>query len=289
MFVKRSIRNDSRKAPGGEYSPMNLPLSIEREYQKQIRAIVTRVKDIINENVVVALETIIREVESQRPQQDSINYDETTAEKVAALFASTKIILESQITDFEIQQMVQNMAGTIEGWNKNQIRRVFKQAVGIDFFASEPYLAEEMNLFVINNVNLIKSNNAAFLSQTESVVYDGMRRGLRHEEIAKQILGTSKDELGHTSKFKNAKTRANLIGRDQTNKFNGNLTKLRQENAGVKRYIWRSVGDGRVRERHAGFNGQEFTWEKGAPGGINPGDEIQCRCYAEPVIDDIIN
>lgn len=268
-------------------SKLSAPLGIERDYQKRIRKIVTKVKDIIDQEIVKNLPAIMSETNAPRPTSDSARYD-NIAQKVAELFVATRGRIESEITDFELSQITESTATEMSAWNKAQVTRIFKQGLGIDLYQGEPWLAEELNIFSINNVNLIKSNNAAFLNQVEGIVYDGMRRGLRHEEIAKQILGSGKDELGKVSRFKQAKTRANLIGRDQVNKLNGNLSRLRQENAGVKKYIWRTVGDNRVRDKHARFEGNEYSWDEGAPGGIHPGDEIQCRCYAEAVLEDLL-
>lgn len=269
-------------------SKLSAPLGIERDYQKKVRQITARVKEIINEKIVKSLPAIMSEAEALRPREDSARYDQTIAEKVADLFKATEMGIERAIPEYELSQVTGQTAAQISAWNKAQITMVMKQGLGVDIFSAEPWLAEEMKLFVETNVNLIKSNNAAFLKQTENVVYDGMRRGLRHEAIAKQIIGTSKDELGKVSKFKTAKNRANLIARDQVNKLNGQLTMLRQVNAGVKRYIWRTNIDGRERATHNDWDGQEFTWKKGSPIGTNPGDEIQCRCYAEPILDDLL-
>lgn len=269
-------------------SKMSAPLGIERDYQTKLRKITTKVKNIINEEIVMNLETIMAETEALRPKNDSARYDQTIGEKVADLFKATEQRIASDITDFELSQITEGTAEEISAWNKAQITRVMKQGLGVDIYQAEPWLAQELQVFTVNNVNLIKSSNAAFLKQVETVVYDGMRRGLRHEEIAKQILGTGKDKAGKVSKFKTAKNRANLIARDQTNKLNGQLNQLRQKNAGISKYIWRTNIDGRERASHHAWNGQEFSWETGSPIGTNPGDEIQCRCYAEPVLDDLL-
>ena len=79
-----------------------------------------------------------------------------------------------------------------------------------------------------------------------------------------------------------AKTRADLIGRDQINKLNGQLSHLRQINTGITHYFWRDSDDNRVRASHLIFDNNRFSWKVGAPGGIHPGDEVQCRCWAEP-------
>lgn len=45
-------------------------------------------------------------------------------------------------------------------------------------------------------------------------------------------------------------------------------------------YLWRTVGDDRVRGAHAAHAGQVFSWSSG-PGTGHPGAEPNCRCWAE--------
>lgn len=48
-------------------------------------------------------------------------------------------------------------------------------------------------------------------------------------------------------------------------------------------YIWRTMGDTRVRPSHAALNGTVRRWDDSP----DPGEEINCRCWAEPLnIDD---
>lgn len=247
-----------------------------------------RINEIVNGTVVNSLPAIMSETQALRPTNDSVRYD-NIAEKVADLFVAVRNQVGQKIPDYEIKQIAQNQAHQIEQFSRKQVTAMVKRFLGVDVFQAEPWLAQEMEIFVTENVSLIKSNNAAFIADVERTVMDGMRRGLRHEAIAKQINGKGKDELGRVSRFKNSKTRANLIGRDQVNKFNAKLNELRQKNLGVKRYIWRTNVDGRERASHRAWNGMEFTWAEGSPIGTHPGEEIQCRCYPEPVLDDLLN
>ena len=48
---------------------------------------------------------------------------------------------------------------------------------------------------------------------------------------------------------------------------------------------WRTVGDSRVRTAHRAREGQIFAWDK-PPSDGHPGQPINCRCYAEPIIPD---
>jgi len=45
-------------------------------------------------------------------------------------------------------------------------------------------------------------------------------------------------------------------------------------------YIWRTVGDGKVRSAHAKRNGKTFSWDAPPEGG-HPGEAYNCRCRAE--------
>ncbi len=58
-------------------------------------------------------------------------------------------------------------------------------------------------------------------------------------------------------------------------------TREEQEEAGVTHYIWRTVGDDKVRPSHAANDGKVFAWSNPPPTG-HPGDDYNCRCQAEP-------
>jgi SPP1 gp7 family putative phage head morphogenesis protein len=75
--------------------------------------------------------------------------------------------------------------------------------------------------------------------------------------------------------------RAKLIARDQTAKLFSNLSQTRQEDLGIERYIWRTVGDGAVRDSHYELRDLTFEWSK-PPDVGHPGEDIQCRCVADP-------
>ena len=55
------------------------------------------------------------------------------------------------------------------------------------------------------------------------------------------------------------------------------------ENNPDKYYIWRTVGDDKVRDSHAEREGCIFSWDD-APEGGHPGEDYNCRCIAEPYV-----
>ena len=108
-------------------------------------------------------------------------------------------------------------------------------------------------------------------------------------EVTK-ILNTSEDIRGDLQeRFDVTASRADLIARDQTLKLNGQITEHLQTDAGITRYRWSTSHDDRVRPGHAELDGTEQEWA--APpdtgdGEMNhPGQAIQCRCVAVPILD----
>lgn len=65
--------------------------------------------------------------------------------------------------------------------------------------------------------------------------------------------------------------------------FNAQLKHwLKAASQSTRYYIWRTQGDDKVRESHAANDGQVFEWDN-PPGTGNPGEDYNCRCYAEPL------
>lgn len=84
-------------------------------------------------------------------------------------------------------------------------------------------------------------------------------------------------------------SRAKLIARDQTQKLFSDLAQARQQDLGVSRYIWRGIDDGRERESHVANNDQEFSWDDPPAETGHPGEDVQCRCIAEPVLSSLFD
>ena len=81
------------------------------------------------------------------------------------------------------------------------------------------------------------------------------------------------------------KKHANMIAADQIETHNADLTLSRQTNAGLREFVWESMQDSAVRPKHRIWQSRVFDWATGAPGGIYPGDEPRCRCWARAVVN----
>lgn len=256
------------------------PRIIEKKYLKVIREIVKSLQEKTKNILVPELQGLT----SEGIVRDWLHFDQTAAEKLKQLLQSVSASVDTDYGDTKIDDIVKVIGEDINGFNRAQVHKVFKSVLGVDIFTGETGITGEvLSSFVAENVSLITSIKQQYLSQTEQVVLRGIRSGLRHEEIAKQLLSRS-NKKGFKSRIENAESRAELIARDQTNKLYGQLTEIRQTEAGIEKYIWRTALDSGVRPEHEEREGQVFSWND-PPSDGHPGEATNCRCYAEPIID----
>jgi len=169
------------------------------------------------------------------------------------------------------------MVGGVNEKNRKRFYKALQNATGVSLngIISEEGLQPLLTSSVNDNVSLIKSIPDEYFKKLNTIVSQGTMRGKSSGGIIKDILA-----LG-----KSTKKRAKLIARDQTQKVNAAITQGRQTNLGVTEYIWRTSSDERVRESHKAHNGKRFKWSDPPNDTGHPGEDIQCRCIAEPVIE----
>lgn len=257
------------------------PLMIEHKFRQQVKRLVGKMRAAVNEIIVPEL-SLLAKPRKDASRLASERIDATDAEKLADLIRATRLSLEDDFSDEAIARMVSDIGDEISGYNRLEVARVFKSVLGVDLMSAEPNMDELISAFVRENVSLIKSVESQYLGEVEQVVLRGLRTGLRAEAMAKQLTGES--EVDFVSRIGKAESRAELIARDQTNKFYGQLTEARQAAAGIDKYIWRTALDERVRPEHVEREGEVFSWDA-PPSDGHPGEAINCRCYAEPVIE----
>ena len=166
----------------------------------------------------------------------------------------------------------------------NAGKKVVKSTLGIDLL-DDYYLGEfyrqQLQVWVADNVSLIKSIPQETLAKMQDIVLGGFRSGKTTTSIIKEIRQA----------YGVGKRKAQLIARDQMAKLNADITRSQQEDAGVREYTWRTSGDSRVRERHRELDGKVFSWDNPPVVDLktgrrcHPGQDYQCRCVAIPRFD----
>lgn len=171
----------------------------------------------------------------------------------------------------EIAASARKTAKRTDEFNKEQLGKQTQQALGIPYVSIEKSTRDVVPSFVAENVSLVKTLPERYHDRLAGLVEEAFSSGMRPETLASRIA-----ELEDISE-----SDAMRIARDQVGKLNGEFNMLRQTDMGVERYIWRTMNDDRVRDEHSDREGESFAWDD-PPDGGHPGEDIQCRCYAEP-------
>lgn len=159
-------------------------------------------------------------------------------------------------------------------------QKQMKSLFGLPVILPEPWKQTLMEGFIKDNVSMVKSLNADEVIALEGVVSGGIRRGLKVEDIRREI----------SKKLDVDKNRAAFIARDQVGKLFGELSQHRQQGVGIKEYTWSTSNDERVRPAHRELNDTVQSWDKPpvvepkTQRRAHPGQDFQCRCQPIPVL-----
>jgi len=179
--------------------------------------------------------------------------------------------------------------------------------VDVDAILDTPEMQDALALGSMEAANLIKTIPQEYLGGVAQAVVDNFTGKPLPE--GRSLLQQIRVLGGQTQR------RSQLIARDQTKKLNASINQVRQDSLGIKTYIWRTVKDRRVVGNPSGIDpvgnkahGNHWvmegvhcrwddptvhskdtgkTWLKRTAGmpKNHPGQDINCRCHAEPVIN----
>lgn len=207
----------------------------------------------------------------EEAQKEGIDTKGLTAEEVAALLKKLKHArakADAAFSEPEIDKAAEVAAVRTVKHSKHEFKRL-----GIDV-RQEPTMTPLMNGWRRDNVSLIKNMQQQQLDKIEAILSDGY--GRRAESIAKDIENA----------VNVSESRAELIARDQVLKLHAKVTRYRQMSAKIKKYVWTTSNDERVRPEHEELEGETFSWDgEGDPEEGHPGDAVNCRCVAYPILD----
>lgn len=251
------------------------PMTAERIYEKQLIEINRIFYEYIDNMIVSQLDRLVEASKSLRPDSEEKRLDIAWADQLKKLIDSTYTDFSKVVGQPTLDKITMEQAERINALNKKEFVKVIHSAVSVNPIVQEPWLEDQMKAFQIQNVDLITKLSLDQKGRLQNSLYQNLAAGNGIDKIKKDL---DKDEsIG--------KNRSRLIARDQTNKFNGNLTQLRQQEIGIGSYVWSTAKDERVRLTHREMEGKIVKWSE-PPSIGHPGYEIQCRCIAQPIITD---
>ena len=189
----------------------------------------------------------------------------------------------ASFSQFAAEQVVNKVART----NKRKFDKTVHRATGVDLgsIVTAEGLEDFTSLSISKNVSLIKSLPEEYLKQIETIVNNGVVSGARYKTIERQITA----KVGGANK--KLANRIKTIARNEVQTINSQITLRRSEALGIKRGIYRTSEDERVRTCHEELNDVEYdlskgAWSKTCRKFIQPGiTDINCRCSYSPIIE----
>lgn len=249
------------------------PGAAERGYRAYLLGLVNAVKEDIDELLMPLIPQLVRvaggRVDASRYNIEDIEGTLSTATEDISLRLNNQHLrgLEQKVGEYQ--------TATSQRVNQD-LRRQIRSMISLDAFP-QAGTAERVqaDTYLRQNVKLIESLTGRYVSQVEDMVRRGVQEGDRAQVIEDKVL----------SRWDVTRSRAKLIARDQVAKLRGNLTRIRQTSLGIDKYRWRTSRDERVRETHRAKEGKVYSWDKPPSDTGHPGQDYQCRCTAEPVIE----
>lgn len=272
MVAMSGGRTPRRRRPPKQ----NMPRGAELQYRTELLKLLGEIETQVEESILPIVRRAVDQTRQRRPDAAGARFDAPADDVTSATDRIRERLASTLLSPESLRASAGAIAQNISVFNRGQLNRVFEATVGIGLPSTEPGLTDLLRGFIQDNARLITSLATDTISQIEGSVLRGLRRGQTNSDIAASI----RNATGVSAR------RARLIARDQVASLNGELTQIRQTRMGVSEYIWRTSGDERVRDEHQALDGTRHSWAN-PPAGGHPGEPINCRCVAEPVLDDI--
>lgn len=263
-------------------APSRIPRQIQPDAIRTQYAIrLIRIVDDLRESIAPLLHVLPRIAPVERTDEWRADADDKA--RVRALMAQARADMDRALRQANIDELARKFAVQTTTFQRRQLASQVRAALGVDVFATDRFLPSMVEEFSRRNVGLITKASRETLDQIDIIMRQGLENATPHPRLAELIA--ERTNVGES--------RAKTIARDQIGKLYGQVNAARQQALGLRRFNWRNAGDPRVRPEHVELTkGGPYSYddppiEDGAP--VLPGEPVNCRCYAEPVFDDLLN
>lgn len=274
--------------------------SIEREYRRQLLIYQRAYRELVSQGLKELLPHLRKEVSQHTPQALGEKHapvermDADAAKAIQTLFDAILTRMEKKFPDTLLRRWATAMAARTHKTAAKNLAKHAKAATKnakdgpleiTGILTSERRLSPYFKNIVDQNVALIRSIPKEKIPAFTNSLTNAITRDLPISQTAKLIA----------KHFEATSNKARLIARDQVGKLNGALDEYHQLQLGVKKYTWRTMKDGAVRHDHRHLEGTVQRWDrppivdKKSGRRAHPKGDIQCRCYAEAVLSDLLD
>ena len=165
----------------------------------------------------------------------------------------------------------------LQTYHKDRLVQTFRTALSVDIRGAltEPDIESFMTVWQEDNVRLVKT----IPERLHNDLLSQMRTTFAERPFDRAAL-----ESVLRTEFKSSGYNLRRLTRDQTKKGIMGLTQARHRQLGIVEYRWATQRDERVRPTHATKDAQIYRWDTPPEDTGHPGNDVQCRCEARPII-----
>ncbi len=244
------------------------PRGIEREYTRALLAIVVECHRAL-QPLFDELPQLLAEARAE------LRVDAAGSRRLSDLIEQARTTMNGRLTKSRAENLAASVGNAVSQFHKREFAKQLRAGLGVDMFTGDSKNRTLLTGFVQENVSHIKDIPRRVIGDVEKTVSRAMQRGKTVPDIAEEL----------TKHFDEG--RAARIARDQTLTLYGQFNESRQQELGIEGFIWRTVGDDAVRQEHQDRDGRHYSWDD-PPDGEIPGEPINCRCYAEPLLGGLL-
>lgn len=197
-------------------------------------------------------------------------------ERIATVITLMTIAIKNARTK-SFEDIASSFVLSVNGFSFSNCSRQ-ANAIAIKAVETDSTIQTFIKAKIKENTSYITSLRDDYISQLRNDIYRSISDGGGATQLT-QII---------SKRTGMAYNRAKLIANDQTGSILSQLNAYRAQRAGFAKYRWQSMEDDRVRPKHQELDQQIFRYDDpdGGDSGELPGEPINCRCVATPVVED---
>lgn len=275
--------NAMATASGVKWQKKRPSVAIPAVRLKDDNAYRVRLQSLVKEARAYTAAYIVPAVAEERAlrAQDALTVDGYTVDAFGASLSAALIGLRARLSA-AADAVAQWLPGFLQDAGRYAlsgfIRRV-KSYLGVDLTTLVQYsdISAQIADAVAAGTALVGNLSTDIAHRIEQAILANIVNGQTQEDLARVL----RDQFGI------ADSRAKLIAYDQMGKAYGAINRQLQTQAGLDRYIWTTMRDERVRPKHRALDNRICSWtDRRTSDGIQPGEEVRCRCWAVAVVGD---
>ena len=276
-----------RKRIRSRYAP-RYPSTAEREFRRMGRVYARNLQRPVKKQLSVVMKAYRRQVRGDAREDGIFDFIALVHEVVVNIATEISLALE----EMRLREQIEKYARMVQNRSAKEWIASVRAAFGVELippsYEGDSY-EQVIQQWIAKNLAYLEGMPLEMLLSIEAVIGSAYR-----ERMDPDLL-----ELKLQKQLNAMRVRAEYMARDGVASLNAGLMKMYQTEAGVNRYVWKSMRDANVRDCHSEFDGHIYSWDNPpedwyytkSMGRVytgecfNPGEAYGCRCCAVPVFE----